>query len=249
MKKKLEAELVSIAHRILQHKDHTTVAQLQEEARLVYEKLTVLRFSETHFSEAQPTIGKVISALNIEVDKPIEIVTPKVETPVTEVPLTIVDHLEEEIDEKEEDDVTAKIDEVTPTFDDALLDDIKPPEIVIEEINARVTEDLFIPASYDKNDMEYVSPTYEDLKKRSINDQLKKEIHIGLNDRLAFIKHLFKNNTSDYNNVISEISKMSTEEEAEEYILKIIKPDYNNWVGKEDYQERFLDIILSKFDS
>ena len=28
----------------------------------------------------------------------------------------------------------------------------------------------------------------------------------------------------------------------------MIKPDYRNWEGKEEYEERFMTIILSKFD-
>ena len=57
MKKKLEAELISIAHRILQLKDRSTLPQLQEEARQLYEKLSVLNFAESYFAGIQPTIG------------------------------------------------------------------------------------------------------------------------------------------------------------------------------------------------
>ena len=59
MKKKLEADLISIAHRILQLKNRDDISVLQEEARKLYEKLSVLKFIEEHFESGSPTIGKV----------------------------------------------------------------------------------------------------------------------------------------------------------------------------------------------
>ncbi len=44
MHKKLEAELVSLAHSILQMKNKDEVLALKEKARLIYEKLSVLVF-------------------------------------------------------------------------------------------------------------------------------------------------------------------------------------------------------------
>ena len=58
MKKKLEADLISIAHRILQLKNRDNISVLQEEARKLYEKLSVLKFIEEHFESGSPTIGK-----------------------------------------------------------------------------------------------------------------------------------------------------------------------------------------------
>src|SRR6187431_1595506 len=58
MQKKLEADLISIAHRILQLKNKSDVNQLFLETQKLYEKLAVLRFVEEHFSDAKPTIGQ-----------------------------------------------------------------------------------------------------------------------------------------------------------------------------------------------
>ena len=44
MKKKLEADLISIAHRILQLKNKSDINQLYLETQKLYEKLSVLRF-------------------------------------------------------------------------------------------------------------------------------------------------------------------------------------------------------------
>src|SRR5580765_7963616 len=58
MKKKLEAELISIAHRILKLKNKSELVQLHQEVQKLYEKLSVLRFLEEQFDEAKPTIGR-----------------------------------------------------------------------------------------------------------------------------------------------------------------------------------------------
>ena len=58
MKKKLEADLMSIAHRILQMKNKSDINQLCIETRRLYEKLAILQFVEEHFEGAKPTIGQ-----------------------------------------------------------------------------------------------------------------------------------------------------------------------------------------------
>ncbi|WP_127845916.1 hypothetical protein [Psychroflexus aestuariivivens] len=84
--------------------------------------------------------------------------------------------------------------------------------------------------------------------KRSLNDQLKKGIKIGLNDRIAFTKHLFDGNVDDYNRVLSQLNTMSSYDEAKRFLDHQIKPDYNNWEDKEATEERFLEILQNKFD-
>ena len=46
MKKKIEGELISIAHRLLKLKNHTETVQLHEEVKKLYEQLTLLKFYE-----------------------------------------------------------------------------------------------------------------------------------------------------------------------------------------------------------
>ncbi|MBX9807982.1 MAG: hypothetical protein K2X95_09315, partial [Flavobacteriaceae bacterium] len=58
MKKKLEADLMSIAHRVLQMKNKSDINQLCIETQRLYEKLSILRFVEEHFGGAKPTIGQ-----------------------------------------------------------------------------------------------------------------------------------------------------------------------------------------------
>ena len=81
----------------------------------------------------------------------------------------------------------------------------------------------------------------------SLNDKLAKGINIDLNDRLAFIKHLFGNSSEDYNRVLNQLITFDTFNETREFVQEMVKPDYNNWDGKQEYEERFMDIIEKKF--
>lgn len=57
MKKTLEDELMSLAHRILRLRGRGDLEQMKILTRELYEKLSILSFAEKHFSGAQPTIG------------------------------------------------------------------------------------------------------------------------------------------------------------------------------------------------
>ncbi|MAV80099.1 MAG: hypothetical protein CBD31_04980 [Flavobacteriaceae bacterium TMED171] len=82
---------------------------------------------------------------------------------------------------------------------------------------------------------------------KSLNDKFSKGLQIDLNDRLAFIKHLFDKKPNDYQRAISQIASLQTWEAAQKFILNMIKPDYNYWEGKEQYEKRFLKIIENNF--
>ena len=251
MKKKLEAELISIAHRILQLKDTATLSQLQEEARELYEKIAILNFAETHFKGPQPTIGQVRNVLDQEPPKAPDTITKNQETE------NIVEKPQDTVATTPTEPVTPKESpvEVPPTPKETVQEppqnipvSPKKPEIVIEEINARVTEDLFIRADQQETQSSIDPNDEENDRPKSLNDQLKKEIHIGLNDRLAFIKYLFEGSATDYNRVLSQLGTINNKHEARDFINNMIKPDYNNWKDKEEYEERFMDTILSKYD-
>lgn len=82
--------------------------------------------------------------------------------------------------------------------------------------------------------------------KKSLNDQLQNTIQIGLNDRIAFVKHLFNGDAADFNRVVSQLNTFETEKEAKKFINKTVKPNYN-WVEKEEYETRFFEIVERRF--
>ena len=87
---------------------------------------------------------------------------------------------------------------------------------------------------------------FQTPKAKSLNDTLSTNFQIGLNDRIAFVKHLFKGNQEDFNRVVSQLNTFKNEKEAKNFVLTMVKPDYN-WSEKEEFEARFMEIIERKF--
>jgi hypothetical protein len=308
MKKKLEAELISIAHRILKLKNKSDLIQLHQETQKLYEKLSVLRFVEENFTDVKPTIGlaeieEIIETAfesNLEIpeetksEQDIEETSSIEEEIVVELneemipnssdeieedaseeleetiqPTIEIEPIEEKIIEEEtsfkpafelsfdskveenEVEEVAKSPSTQITFDDLLGSDyvdpvfVKPEDLAIEnEANAPSN---VIPIGRNYNDSAPVISMNNELNSISINDRVSKGIIIGLNDRIAFMNHLFANSSEDYNRVLSQLMTFDSFQEAVDFIENMVKPDYNNWEGKDEYAERFMNIVEKKF--
>lgn len=96
--------------------------------------------------------------------------------------------------------------------------------------------------------LEQVSVREPRIVKKSINDIYRGTIMVGLNDRIAFEKHLFANSSEDFNRVLSQLNTVSTYDEARSFVEHLVKPEYNNWEGKEEYAERFMTLIEKRFE-
>ena len=70
---------------------------------------------------------------------------------------------------------------------------------------------------------------------------------LGLNDRLAFSKHLFNDNPEDLARVINQLNTLESFEESVDFIENMVKPEYD-WSAKQDYEERFLNLIRLRFE-
>lgn len=331
MKKKLEADLISIAHRILKLKNKSDINQLYLETQKLYEKLAVLKFVDENFDDIKPTIGygEIESQIETIFDKeenlpaeikaeetlpavveetiaepevieetPIEAVaeapevTSKKKETIVNIPVEVV----EEIAAKTEEPVseTKKETESIEEFSFKTVSDLKPipdfkpafeldkEESKTEEPKAETPsksetvsisfEDIlgvnYADAQFVKvDDVKNVSPApsasisefqekqapvqtiAEPVKPKTVplNEKLAKGFHIDLNDRIAFTKNLFGNSTEDYSRVLNQLLTFDSFSEAKEFIETMVKPDYNDWEGKEDYAERFLGIIEKKF--
>lgn len=260
MKNRLEAELISIAHRILKLKNKSEITQLQQETLNLYEKLSVLRFVEENYGDSSMEIP---SDIEEKLENPIpieenlivqsevveetkeEIIIEKIE----EVSVSESVHKEEKIKEEQ-----PKTEDFQVRFEDfeAQLANAKPNKTqpVIEEIQF-TEESLFVPVQTTTIEQTEIKKTEvtitETTKNVSINDAVKKNFNIGLNDRIAFEFHLFGGKSEDFNRVLSQLNTFGTFAEAKDFIENIVKPDYNNWTTKDEYESRFLEIIESKF--
>ena len=86
-----------------------------------------------------------------------------------------------------------------------------------------------------------------DEERENINDQFAKTLSIDLNDQLAFIKHLFNDNKINYERVISQIVTFESWSEVSKFINTQVKIEYDNWEGKEEVVDRFLNILKNNF--
>ena len=275
MKKKIKAELVSLAHKILQLREGSDYDKLMEKARELHEKLTVLAYVEKLEKSGKPTIGmkEIESSLedqNVEkvaeqtiIEKQVSKEKPK---KVSRTPAEILAdnqarYAEARSDDRHRPDGTQFSQE--EPLHEPVIEKIKdmvaemPPEAA--EIDEMI--DAIQPNStYQKNDMfdiggEYaqtpifdpVETIVEEETPKNLNDKLKSGLKIGLNDRITFVKHLFNGSTEDYNRVLSQLSTFRTTDEAKQFVTKMVKPDYNNWEGKELQEEKFIGIIEAKF--
>jgi hypothetical protein len=247
MKKKLESELVSIAHRILKLKGREDVDRMHEEVAKLYEKLTVLKFAQENFEDDMPTIGNDSSffdmldtAFNNKISDNIEVGNK-----------TYVN-----LDEREDDGIMEPVMEKIKDMVAQMPQETQQIDVIVEEAIAKEMPSTveFETLTSDFANIPEFEPI-EDAKKReveqgkkSLNDQLKgKRLQIDLNDKLAFIKHLFEGKNEDYDRVISQINTTNSLAEARNLIVDMVKPDYNNWEAKEVYETRFMEIVESKF--
>lgn len=189
MKENLTAALKKIAIKLLENNQGESVFELQEQAKELYEKLTILAFVEQQ-NELTP-------------EK-----TPSKDT-IKEVPSV----LDENLFVAQED-----------VFVEKTASEIYPSEEMFEVPQENTTQ-----------------------KKTSINDQLKKGITIGLNDRIAFVKHLFNESSEDFNRVMSQLNTLKEMEEVLVFLNDMVKPEYNNWEGKDAYETRFIAILETRF--
>ena len=251
MHKKLEADLMSLAHSILKMKNKEDVFALKEKSKDLYERLSMLAFVEEY----------VNTIPNLEVSK--EELVVKV-TQAFETKEAVV--IEEEEIEIEEEVVFNFID--TP---EEVKGEIKQ-EVLVEQILEQPFDELeeiifakeeillvndFVHVEVNKTktleeelqdtiSVDVMADLFENAQPKSLNDKLVSNIQIGLNDRIVFVKNLFNNHQEDYNRVISQLNTFKSEKEAREFINNMVKPDYN-WSEQEELENRFLEIIVRKF--
>jgi hypothetical protein len=155
MKKRVSAELISIAHRILKLKNHSETLQLQQEAKNLYDQLTILRFYEENFEMLKNEIPAAVLEDILE-GKPSEVFSAPLETKEAASAHTIDSVLEDEkvIPATEEKIVVAELtlDEIDE--DDALESQVEAP-VEVEEAVVEAPKEI-IPES--KPEKKFIKP-------------------------------------------------------------------------------------------
>lgn len=304
MKKRLEAELVSIAHRILKLKNKSELDQLYKETQKLYETLSVLKFYQDNFESVKSDVSEAVleekldqsnvvefaPELAVEVKKEVVEETAEAEphTKKEEEQATDEEHQEAEISEEPEQAVEEELDEEPvleeesaeeETEEEAVAEDkpafqpifeleaeeeaVIPAEVAPESVPEEKLEDhigkyadpVFVkpddvslfPSEPKAEEPKTEEPKKEEPQPASVNETVSKSIAIGLNDRIGFVNHLFNGSNEDFNRVLSQLNTFDTFEEAKTFINEMVIPDYNYWVGEEEYIERFMAIVEKKF--
>ncbi|WP_430909151.1 hypothetical protein [Maribacter sp. 2-571] len=231
MKRKLKEELRKLATDIITARDLNEISDLYESTRALYEKLAVLKFIEEKLQDIEIDVSKNIIAEKFE----------KMANAVLNANASVP-----ESNPHQEDIMTPGMDTIKDMVSEM------PNEAAVDEV---LSEFLNKP-DYLKNDKELFVPQQEtqtdsspqQATPKSLNDKLNtKELKIDLNNRLAFVKHLFDGSTEDYNRVLSQLKTIDSHERSVSFIKNMVKPDHKNWVGKEEYEERFMQLIERKF--
>jgi|TARA_B110000902_G_scaffold125271_1_gene146214 hypothetical protein len=277
MHKKLESDLMSLAHSILQMKNKENVFLLKQKSYEIYEKLSVLAFVEEYVNST-PGLKETKEDLMSKVEKGYEVkdlISEELEA--VEQAETVVSNFTEDFLKVEDEKLSAEIGEgfseedieledkvasiheyievekeveIEQPFDDIeglIFGDTEPTDAKEEIKEAEESRALTLEEELeDTIPVDVMANLFEPVKGASLNDKLKTNIQIGLNDRIAFVKNLFEGSQEDFNRVISQLNTLKTEKEAKKFINKIVKPDYN-WSEHEDLENRLIAIIIRRF--
>ena len=213
---------------IITSKNLKEISELYEASKNLYEKLAVLKFIEEKLNDIEVDVSKNVIAAKFE----------KMANAVLNVDSSVP-----ESNPHEEDIMTPGMQTIRDMVSEM------PNETAVDEVLA----EFMAKPSLMKNDKELFTPKLEngalnETRPKSLNDKLgERELKIDLNNRLAFVKHLFNESAEDYNRVLSQLNTIDSEERSKAFIKNMVKPDYNNWEGKEEFEARFLALIERKF--
>ena len=223
MVRKLREELIKLSTDIITAREDKQLIELYGKAKELYEKLAVLKFIDEKLSDIEVDVSKNVLASRFEK------LANTVMSGNTAVP---------ENNPHNEDIITPGMDTIKDMVSEM------PTDTAVEHFFAEFVAKPKKP----KNDKEiFTESNGESVAKKSVNDTFIKEYQIGLNDRLAFVKHLFNDSVKEYERVISQLNTIETEERSKAFITNLVKPEYNNWEGKEDYELRFMTLIERRF--
>lgn len=317
MKKIIESDLISIAHRILKLKDKSEISSLLKETELLHNKLILLQFYEDNKFRLDPSItseklleevkstestDEQSASVFLTEEKTDDVVTFEEEL-ITPIALTVtnaddidaappveasvenVEEEEEEIPAEEESEIENNEVAFTPSIEETIksveeveeeikiveqLDPVEDAKEAVERATLEIDPVFSIPHNelFNTNDSnekeedtfkgsqhfvtnqlaEKSTENYRQIPlNKSINDAFANKISIGLNDRIAFEKNLFNGSSDDLNRVIAQLNTIESYEEAKDFIDDLVKPEFNNWNGKDDYETRFMLLVEKRF--
>jgi hypothetical protein len=238
---------------------------LKEHTRSLYDALVVLRheLSSTHNSDDSPAV---------EDDQDFQQDTPGDDTPLfepsTEKIKDIVAQMPPETQQVDElfqgiTDGSPEAHEALSHYQEEIEFEAVNPETEVEVSLALEVSEVSEADSFDDVTAETVMAQADvsglkndparDLnskvqKPRSVNDQWG-HFSVGLNDRTAFVQHLFLGDVEGFNRVLSQINTFETLEEVTDFLEHQVKPEYNNWEAKDAVVDRLMRLVQQRFNA
>ena len=178
MIRKLREELIKLSTDIITAREDKELTELYDKAKDIYEKLAVLKFIDEKLADVEVDVSKNVIAKRFE----------KMANAVLSGNIAVP-----ETNPHEEDIIIPGMDTIKDMVSEM------PTDTAVEHV---FTEFVAKPEVV-KNEKEILTATESDANgAKSLNDTLVKDLKIGLNDKLAFVKHLFNDNLEDYKRVL-----------------------------------------------
>ena len=213
---------------IITSRELKNLPELYERARALYEKLAVLKFIEEKLKDVEVDVSKS------ELGTKFETIASAVLNENKMVP---------ETNPHEEDIIVPGMDTIKH-----MVSEMPGGEELEEVLRRLLDKSEFVKSEKDILNPEVPREGVKPAASKSLNETLTaRSISIGLNDRLAFVKHLFEGNTDAFNRILDELNRIDSEEGSVNFIETQVKPGFNDWAGKEEYEGRFMSLIGRRF--
>lgn len=268
MKKKMQKEIQNLGRELLEADAQFSTSEFQKKTIALYEKLCVLQYLENQLEGTnQPDSAEKAESYDSKsfreqnwftepepIPRPqhkedlVEPLIEKIKDLVAQMP-TESEQVDEILDQilpekkymKNDLEEFASNYQQTPTFERKPSAEAPKNTTVLEERHP--AKGVEVPTESKR----LIADLGMSEKPRSINDSAGNGMQIGLNDRLAYIKHLFSGDDKQYEETLKKITTMQSYAQAETHIKTKIKPQHNFWLQKDMFAERFMAAVERKF--
>lgn len=245
MKENFKSELKAQLKQISKSIESSSLTDLANKIEDVYEKILLADYLETRNQKREKIHAKILKEASKAGTESSSLTTKKQKQPIG----ADADFNEDNFSMTPEIKVVPHPDGPPPMPRD--LEDESPAEkieVAAQPVQTEIPVETISETVEAKNKTSIAERAQAENKSRSLNTQLaSKTLKFTLNDRVAYVKHLFEGNAEDFNRVVSQLNSFDSWGEANDFLNNIIKPDYN-WDDKEEFEERFVNQVKTRFE-
>lgn len=250
MKDNVRQELKELCYFIIENNNALARPEQLTRVQMLYERLLVLNYLEEVEAEKKAEQKERFSPPKPKAQSPQRPISP-FEAPKASIPKPVEIVREKPFEAAKDPEVQPEKPEPSspesPAEDIVQSKTIEPAAEKVESPQSPATNYNSPPENTPENTEDRRDLNDEHQPRKSINDQLAKgAIQVGLNDRIAFVQHLFNDSQADFNRVLSQLNTLDTYLESMYFIENLVKPDYE-WENKKPYEERLINLVKKRF--